>query len=172
MTRTTRLAAITAAALFVAAASIDIPRDQPLVFTGAIDYLLEGLFAAALWAAAAALVALAIGNPRLPARIVLGTAALGHSLFAVAATATLVNGRESLDPVSSVGLLLILVGYLGFLIVDLLKRVTPRFTGIAMFVATIGMFALGDGWGMIAWAAGWFAVAAIVHERQPERVLA
>lgn len=172
MTRPTRIAAVAAAILFVAAASIDIPRDQPLVFTDTVDYVLEAVFAAALWAAAAALVTLVLANTRLPARIVLATAALGHALFATAATATLVNGRESLDPVSSIGLVLIMAGYLGFLIVDLLKRVEPRLSGVAMFVATLGMFALGDGWGMIAWAAGWFAVAAIVHERQPELALA
>ena len=172
MTRHTRTAAIAAAVLFVAAASIDIPRDQPLVFTGTVDYVLEAVFAAALWAATAALVTLVRANTGLPARIVLGAAALGHALFATASTATLLNGRESLDPVSSVGLVLILAGYLGFLIVDLLKRVEPRFSGIAMFVATLGMFALGEGWGMIAWAAGWFAVAAIAHERQPALALA
>ena len=172
MTRHTRTAAIAAAVLFVAAASIDISRDQPLVFTDTIDYVLEAVFAAALWTATAALVTLVLGNTRLPARIVLTTAALGHALFATASTATLLNGRESLDPVSSVGLVLILAGYLGFLIVDLLKGVEPRFSGIAMFVATLGMFALGEGWGMIAWAAGWFAVAAIANERQPTLALA
>src|SRR5690606_14369128 len=144
-----------------------ISRDQPLVFTDTIDYVLGAVFAAALWTATAALVTLVLANTGLPARIVLTTAALGHALFATASTATLLNGRESLDPVSSVGLVLLLAGYLGFLIVDRLKGVEPRYSGLAMFVASLGMFALGYAWALVAYAG-----AARAHERQPTRALA
>jgi hypothetical protein len=167
MTRYIRPAAVAAAILFAATATVDIPRAQPTVFTGTIDYVLEALFASALWAATIALACLAVRNSRRAARLVIITATLGHACFATAATATLINGREALAPVALVGLVLIMAGYLGFFVVDLIKLVEPRFSGIAMLVATVGMLVLGDGWGLIAWAAGWFAVAAILHERKP-----
>jgi len=167
MSRTARIAAVAAAVLFVASASIDIPRDQPLVFTDPIDYILEAVFAGALWASAVALACMAVSNSRIPARLTIGTAALGHIAFATAATATLANGRESLDILASVGLVLIMAGYVGFFIADLIRMAEPRFSGIALFIATVGMISLGEGWGLIAWGAGWFAVAAMMRDRQP-----
>lgn len=163
MTLTARPAALAAGTLFAATAAIDIPHVQAQPFTDPLDYALEGLFAAALWCAALALWLLsrtAAGRSR---RVAWRVPAAGCGLVGTAATATLVVGRDVLGPVFMVGLLLVLVGYAALAVLDLRGRAAPRFVGLSMAAGTVGMLVLGDGPGTVAWAAAWFAVAALLQ---------
>ena len=163
MMLTARPAALAAGTLFAATAAIDVPHVQAQPFTGPLDYALEGFFAAALWSAALALWLLsrtAAGRGR---RIAWRVPALGCALVGTAATATLAAGHDVLGPVFMVGLLLVLVGYAVLAVLDLRGRSAPRFVGLTLAAGTVGMLVLGDGPGTVAWAAAWFAVAALLQ---------
>jgi hypothetical protein len=160
---TARPAALVAGTLFAATAAIDIPHTQGQPFAGPLDYALEAVFAGALWSAALALSLLSRGASGRGRRVSWVVPAAGCALVAVAATATLVAGQDVLGPVFMLGLLLVLAGYLVLAVLDLRRRLTPRFTGLALAAGTIGMLALGEGVGTLAWAAAWFGVAALLQ---------
>ncbi len=162
MTITTRHLALVAGGLFAVTAAIDVAVDQPRVFTSTADYLLEAVFGLALVAGAATLGSLLRSATGWAARTGFGLACLGTATLAFVAGATLVDGREVLDAVFPLGLMGILLGYAVLAVADLRRRVTPRFAGLALVGSVIAMIALGDGYGVIAWSAGWFAVAALL----------
>jgi hypothetical protein len=163
MQLTARPAALVAGTLFAATAAIDVPHVQAQPFAGPLDYALEALFAAALWSAALALWTLSrAGVPRV-ARLAWRVPAAGCGLVATAATATLVAAHDVLGPVFMLGLLLVLAGYLVLAVLDLRGRLAPRFTGLCLAAGTVGMLALGEGVGTVAWAAAWFGVAALLQ---------
>jgi hypothetical protein len=56
----------------------------------------------------------------------------------------------------------VLAGYLVLAVLDL-RRLTPRFAGLCLAAGTVGVVALGDGVGTVAWAAAWFGVAALLQ---------
>lgn len=160
---TTRHLALAAGTLFAATAAIDIPHDQPDVFVSRLDFVLEAVFALSLAAGAWALWTLARQAAGRVTAVAWAAAATGSSLLALTAGATHVSGRNVLGPVFGIGLLLVLVGYVTLAVLDLRRRVEPRFAGIALAASMIAMIALGDGFGVLAWSAGWFAVAALLQ---------
>ncbi|RYU15645.1 hypothetical protein [Nocardioides iriomotensis] len=163
MQLTARPAALVAGTLFAATAAIDVPHVQAQPFAGPLDYALEALFAAALWSAALALWLLSRAATGRGRRVAWRVPAAGCGLVAVAATATLVAAHDVLGPVFMLGLLLVLAGYLVLAVLDLRRRLTPRFAGLCLAAGTVGMVALGDGVGTVAWAAAWFGVAALLQ---------
>ena len=160
-----RVPALTAAVLFAATAVVDIPHDQPVHFRTPVDYLLELLFALALSAASIACQAWACQSgcraTGRASRLAVGSAAGGFLLLAASAWSTAARGQDSLGPVFLLGLLLLVGSAVALLVLDLRRRVAPRFAGITFALATVGMIALGDGYGVLAWTAGWVAIAAL-----------
>ena len=159
---TSRHLALTAAGLFAATAAIDIPHDQAEPFVSTADFALEALFALSLAAATATLVPLARASGGWLARVGFGLAAVGTGALSFVAGATHVNGHDVLGGVFPVGLLAILLGCLTLAAGDLRRSVRPRYAGLVLLAALIGMIALGDGYGLLAWSAGWVAVAALL----------
>lgn len=162
MNVTTRHLALAAGALFAATAAIDIPHDQPPVFGSALDYVLEAVFTLSLVAGALTLGSLFGAARSWVARAGFGIAGLGTATVAFVAGATFVSGREVLDTVFPVGLLAIMLGYVVLAGSDLLRKVEPRFVGMALAGSVVAMVALGEGYGVLAWSAGWFAAAALL----------
>jgi hypothetical protein len=163
MQLTARPAALVAGTLFAATAAIDVPHVQAQPFAGPLDYVLEALFAGALWSAALALGLLSRIDSGRGRRVAWLVPAAGCALVAVAATATLVAAHDVLGPVFVLGLLLVLAGYLVLAVLDLRRRLAPRFTGLCLAAGSVGMLALGEGVGTVAWAAAWFGVAALLQ---------
>ena len=160
---TTRHLALTAAGLFAATAAIDIPHDQADPFVTTADFALEALFAFSLAAGAATLASLrARRSAGWAARVGFGLAALGTGVLSFVAAATHVNGHDVLGGLFPLGLLAILLGYLTLAVADLRRRVRPRFAGLVLLAALVGMIALGDGYGLLAWSVGWVGVAALL----------
>jgi hypothetical protein len=166
VTITPRHLAVLAGVLFAATAAIDIPHDQAQPFVSTADYVLEALFALSLALGAAALWGHARGVPTRGLKIAWYLPALGYSVLAVVAGATHVNGHDVGGPAFPIGLLLIMGGSVALLVVDLRGRLAPRGAGLVLVGTIVVMAVLGDGWGLIAWSAGWFALGALL---QPSR---
>jgi hypothetical protein len=158
----TRHLALLAGSLFAVTAAIDIPHDQAKVFDSTLDYVLEASFTLALVAGAATLFSLFRSAHGWGPRLGFGLSSLGTLTVALAAGATLVNSRETLDSVFPLGLLGITLGYLVLAVADLRRLVHPRFAGLALVGTLVAMIAVGDGYGVIAWSAGFFTVAALL----------
>ena len=159
-----RVLALTAAALFAATAAVDIPHDQPAQFATPADYVLEILFALALGVAALACQAWSVRacvDRMKGARIATTTAAAGFACLSLSAWTTAAVGHDALGPAFLLGLLLMAGSSVALLVLDLRRRVSPRFAGVSFALATVGMVALGDGYGVLAWTAGWVAIAAL-----------
>ena len=93
--------------------------------------------------------------------------ALGYTVLALTAGATHVAGQDVGGPAFPIGLLLVMGGSLTLLVLDVRKRLEPRGAGLVLVAAVVVMALLGEGWGLIAWSAGWFALAALLS---PARV--
>lgn len=163
---TLSLAALAAAAFYAITGAIELAHDQPTVFADPIDYWLEACFVAALAASAGVLAA--IGRAGLSGRS--GSsgwliAAGGNAALLVAAAATLVEGRESLDPLFGLGFLAIVVGYLTLAVIDLRGKLLPRRGGLVLlagFVATAVIDNLAAGAGGLVLAATWAALSRLI----------
>jgi hypothetical protein len=162
MTNTIRPLAFVSGSLFAATAAIDLPHDQAREFVSTADYVLEAVFTLALAAGTLTLLALLRSATSRLARVGFAVAGLGTATLAVVAGATFVNGSEVLDTVFPLGLLGIILGYLVLAVADLRRNVEPRFVGLALIASLAAMIALGEGLGVVAWAFGWFAVAALL----------
>lgn len=167
MTITSRHLAALAGVFFAATAVIDIPHEQAQPFVSTADYVLEALFALALAFSAAALWGHRRTGTTRGRRIAWSVPALGYTVLAVTAGATHVAGGDVGGPAFPIGLLLVLGGSLGLLVLDLRKRLEPRGAGVVMVATVVVMAVLGEGWGLISWSAGWFALAALLS---PARV--
>jgi len=167
MTITPRHLAVLAGTFFAATAVIDIPHEQAQPFVSTFDYVLEALFALALGFSAAALWSHLTSVRTRGRRIAWSIPALGYTVLAVTAGATHVAGRDVGGPAFPIGLLLVLGGSVALLVLDLRRRLEPRGAGIVLVAAVVVMAVLGDGWGLIPWSAGWFALAALLS---PSRV--
>ncbi len=132
MSLSPRPVALAAGLLMSASAAIDIPYAQHDVFSTATDYVLEGFFALGLVTGATTLWLLCRAAPRRGARLAWAVAATGTSLVGLAATGTVLAGRNVLGPAFGLGLLAILVGYAALAVLDLRRRVSPRFAGVAL----------------------------------------
>jgi hypothetical protein len=137
--------------LYAVVGALQLAFDQATVFASASDYVIEWLFVAAL--------ALTIGlfaraartsEDRLTA-VAWTIAAAGQTAMGVAALVTAVAGRESLDVVFPLGVLLTLVGLVVLAVQDVRRRVQPSRLSIPADVLV--------GAGSLALAAGWLAVA-------------
>ena len=167
--------AMIAAVSYGAGAALELVREQPTTFTSPLDYLIEAGFVGGLAATVAVLVGLLRRQRAAVARVALGVAAAGNTALLVAATGTLLLGREVLDGVFGLGLLGVVVGYLGLAVVDLLRRLTPRLTGIILMLGFAGSIVVsgllaallghaGDNGtaGGFALAAAWVAVTRLL----------
>jgi hypothetical protein len=162
MTLTPRHLAGLAGLLFAATAAIDIPHEQAQPFATPTDWVLEAVFALSLASAAATLWLLRAAAATRGVRAAWTVPALGYTVLALTAGATLVAGHDVGGPAFPVGLLLVMGGSVALLVLDLRKRLEPRGAGIVLVAAVVVMAVLGEGWGVIAWSAGWFGVAALL----------
>jgi hypothetical protein len=160
---TSRLA-VAAGVLFAVTAGIDIPHHQSDPFDGALDYVLEAAFSASLALAAAGSWTLLRSAASRPAKAGWSLTAAGFGMLTVVTAATALTGGDVLGPVFGLALLAIAVGSVTLCVADALRRVEPRGSGVVMLVGLVAMVALGDGYGLLAWSAAWFAVAALGRE--------
>lgn len=158
--------ALVPAAPFAALGVLEVLHRQPAQFAAPIDYLIEVVFVVAATAAAVTLAALS-------ARAVAGVRAAwaaasgGSAALATSAVATAVVGHDALGPLFLLGLLGLVVGYVGAAVLDLRGRVQPSRAGVVLlgsFIASIALETTGAG-GLVL-AAGWFAVGALARERK------
>ena len=169
MRPTTSALALTAGALFAVTAGFDIPHQQPDQFAGPIDYVLETSFSLSLAAAGAtAWTALRAATGRV-GQIGWSLLTIGYALLTVVTAATAVNGGDVLSPVFGIALLSISAGCLTLFGGDAAGRVAPRGAGVVLLVGLVAMMALGEGYGLLAWSAQWFAVAALARTTSPVR---
>jgi hypothetical protein len=158
------LAAFVAAGLYAVVGVLELAHGQETVFTSPVEYVIEWLFVGALCAAVGFLVAGARSATDKLAAGSFAVAAAGHAAMAVAALATAVAGRESLDVLFPLGVLLGGGGLIVLAVQDVRRRVRPWRAGLvlaAAFVLAIPADALA-GSGSIVLAAGWSAVARLL----------
>jgi hypothetical protein len=163
VTITPRHLATAAGTFFAATAAIDIPHTQAQLFVSTADYVLEALFTISLAFAAATLWSHLRTAQSRGLRVAWTVPALGYTVLALTAGATHVSGHDVGGPAFPIGLLLVMGGSLALLVLDLRKRLAPHGAGIVLVATIVVMAVLGDGWGLIAWSAGWFAVAALLQ---------
>lgn len=156
---------VVAGLLFTVVGALELAHDQANPFTASFDYLIEGVFVAALAAGAAALWQLRDAGARIP----LSVASAGHAVLLLPAAATFVRGQESLDPLFPLGVLAILLGVLAAAVADARGRVTPRAAGLLLLAGWIVAFATSTTIGVgLAWLAiGATGRAAIARRPQP-----
>ncbi len=157
--------ALVVAALFAAVGIFELMSDHDpevdVALVEGVDYVLEWLFAAAAAATVVALVIFARSLGSRGARVAAISAAVGHGLLALAAGATAITGRESLDAAFGAGVILLLLGYVTLTVLDVRRRVHPPRTGVVLLVGYIGAMVtdgIGIGGGFML-AASWAAVA-------------
>ena len=155
---------LTTALLFAITGILELAHEQVSPFTSAADYLIEGVFTAALACGAAALWQLRErGN-----RHVWTVAAFGYGVLVLAAGATFARGQESLDPVFPVGVLAITAALLAASVQDIRGRLLARGAGLALFAGWAITVATDSG---LALAAGWAAVALLEQRRRGQQRL-
>ena len=140
--------------LFALIGALELAHDQANPFTGTLDYVIEGVFVAALAAGVAALWQLRDAGARIPFSV----AAAGHAVLLLPVGATFVRGSESLDPLFPLGVLAILLGILAAAVVDLRGRVALRWSGVLLLAGWIVAFAANTSIGV---GLAWLAIAAL-----------
>ena len=168
MSRPTILArlALLAAGAYALTGALELVHDQPTVFADPIDYVIETAFVLAL--AAGVGVLFSIGRAGLsgrPAMVGWMLAVAGNVALAIAALATIIDGREALDPLFPLGFLVIVAGYLTLAIVDLRSRLVPPRAGLLLllgFIATAVIDNLVTGGGTLVLAATWAALGRLI----------
>jgi hypothetical protein len=169
MRPTTSTLALAAGALFAVTAGFDIPHHQPDPFAGPIDYVLEASFSLSLAAAGAtAWMSLRSAASRV-SQVGWSLLTLGYVLLTAVTAATAVNGGDVLGPAFGIALLSISVGCLTLFGADVAGRVAPRGAGVVLLVGLVAMMALGEGYGLLAWSAAWFAVAGLARLTSTDR---
>ena len=136
------------------------PEEDTLLVEG-VDYALEWVFAGAVAATAVALVTFGLVIGRRWGRVAVAAGAVGHGLLAVSAAATAASGRESLDALFGIGVLLLLGGYVSLTVLDIRRHVQPSRAAVALlvgYVAAIITDGMGIGGGFML-AASWAATA-------------
>jgi hypothetical protein len=164
VSRVPLLAASAAAGLYAAVGVLELAFGQETVFTTPTEYVIEWQFVAALAAAVTFLVVGARGATDRVTAVAFAVAAAGHTAMGVAAVATALAGRESLDVLFPLGVLLGGVGLIALAVQDLRRRVRPWRGGLvlaAAFVLAIPADALA-GSGSLVLAAGWSAMSRLL----------
>lgn len=156
--------AVASGVLFAVTAAIDIPHHQTDPFTRPLDYVLEAAFSLSLALAAAACWTLLRSAANRPAKVGWSLTTAGFGMLTVVTAATALTGGDVLGPVFGLALLAIAIGSVTLCVADALRSVAPRGSGAVMLVGLVAMVALGDGYGLLAWSAAWFAVAALARE--------
>ena len=155
--------ALVAAGLYAVTGGLELAHDQPAVFADPVDYWIEGAFALALLASVVVLASLArAGLSGRAAAIGWTLAVAGNAALLVAAVATALEGRETLDPLFPLGFLVIVASYATLAIVDLRRRLDPPRAGLVLlvgFIATAVVDNLVVGGGTLVLAATWAALA-------------
>lgn len=170
VSRSVPLVSLAAGTAFAAVGALELTLGQASVFASTSDYVIEWLFVVALALAVGVLVRLARANDDRATVTAFAIAVLGHAAMCVAAVATAVAGRESLDVLFPIGVLLALVGLIVLAVQDLRRRVVPERVGLvlaAAFALTFPAEAL-VGAGSLLLATGWLAVARL--SSRPDRV--
>ncbi len=160
--------AIAASALYAVVGALELAHDQPTIFRSTADYVIEGLFVAALAATVAFFLVLARDAAGIAARVGWGAAAAGQTALFVAVLATVVNGRESLDPLFPLGLLVTFAGYLVLVGLDLRGWLAPPRAGVVLVIAIIAAAVVDNlvsGGGTLVLAAAWAALAGLTAGR-------
>ena len=57
-----------------------------------------------------------------------------------------------------------MLGSLVLAVLDLRRRITPRGAGVALLAGVVLMAVLGEGYGLLAWSAGWLGIAALAGQ--------
>ena len=169
--------ALVAVGAYALTGALELSHDQPAVFADPLDYVIEAMFALALIASTAVLVVLCrAGLSTRAATIGWGIAAAGNTALATAALATVIAGREVLDPLFPLGFLMIVAGYLTLTATDLRNRLIPPRSGLVLlvgFVATAIVDNLVVGGGTLVLAATWAALTRVISvphsEDRPSR---
>ena len=161
---TTSHLAVAAGALFAVTAAIDIPHHQPDPFLEPLDYVLEVFFSLSLAAGAATAWTLVRAAVCRLAQVGWGLVGVGYSALTLVTAATALSGGDVLGGVFGLALLAIGVGSLTLFAADVAGRVSPRGAGVVMLVSLVAMIALGEGYGLLGWSAGWIAVAALAGQ--------
>jgi hypothetical protein len=143
-----------AGVLFALAGVLELAHDQANPFAETLDYVIEGVFVAALAAGAAALWQLRGAGARIPFSV----ASAGHAVLLLPAGATFLRGTESLDPLFPLGVLAILIGILAAAVADARGRVAPRRTGVLLLTGWIVAFATNTTIGV---GLAWLVIAAL-----------
>jgi hypothetical protein len=155
-------AAVAAAVLFALTGLLELLHTQVQPFAGALDYAVEGAFAAALAAGAAACWALRDHG----ARRTWSAAAAGHGVLAVAAAATFVRGQDALGPLFLLGLLVVTAAVAAAALLDARRRVAPRWVGLALMAGWVASLAAGT---TLLAGLGWLVVVALAVGHQAGR---
>jgi len=140
------LAALLAAVMYVGTGIVSLFAPQGPVFTSFSDYLIEVMFVIALLGTLAAIAGLhALQRERYGRLGAAGslTAFVGHALMLVAATATALAGREALDALFPLGVLVALVGLVLLGAATLRARMLPRWCGV-LLIAVLPLSAVLD----------------------------
>ncbi len=161
------ISATIASVMYALTTILSLFAPQEVVFDSFVDYLLEAVFVVALagtLVAIAGLHALQRGRyGRLGAAGSL-TAFVGYALLFVAATATTLAGRETLDAVFPLGVLAVLVGSVLLGAATLRARVLPWWCGVLLIfgfplsvaldvaVSGAGGIVLGAVWALVGYA--------------------
>lgn len=164
MSRSVLPSALVAGVLYALVGVLELVHGQGTVFTSPVEYGIEWLFVAALGAVVVVLVASARSAADRLTATGFVVAACGTAAMGLAAVATAVTGRESLDVLFPLGVLLTGVGLLALAVQDVRRRVYPARAGIvlaAAFVLAIPADAVA-GSGSLVLAAGWLAVARLL----------
>jgi hypothetical protein len=139
-------AALLAAAMYVGTGILSLFAPQGPVFTSFSDYLIEVMFVIALLGTLAAIAGLhALQSERYGRLGAAGSLAafVGHALMLVAATATALAGREALDALLPLGVLVALVGLVLLGAATLRARMLPRWCGV-LLIAVLPLSAVFD----------------------------
>lgn len=136
-TRNGALAGILAGLAYLIESVMGVVRPQPEVFASTSDYILEAIFIVALLATVLALVGLhgfAAGRDARLGTVGFWLTAIGTSLLALSAIATLLAGQNSLGLAFLGGLLLNFVGYILLGIAALRAKVLPAWMALGLCV--------------------------------------
>jgi hypothetical protein len=156
--------ALSVGVLYAVLGGLELAFGQATVFASPTDHVIEWLFVAVLALGALLLVRAARESDARVTSVAFLVTAVGHTAMGVAALATAVAGRESLDALFPLGVLLTLCGLVALAVQDLRKRVLPPHVGVVLavaFVLAIPAGALIDV-GSLVLAAGWLATARLL----------
>ena len=162
------MAAAATGATFIVEALVELLHQQAQPFTSLADYAIEVLFALGLALAAVSWWGLrssgAVNGRR--GRLGATIAAGGNASLALSATATAINGADTLGPVFMLGLLAALVGP-----ITVATSATSRALGSTLAIGLVASMAIGTG-GAAVLGLAWIAASTLLRSPSPALVTA